>query len=141
VAAGHHQQHREETRQGEHVARHPGAAQAPVAGGGVGVDVLGAAVGVDDRDQPVEQRDDVDDEDRRQREGVEHEAEQLQAVHPQQHAGAQRDEQDGHGGEAERAHRRAGIELAESREDQGQERRRERRLGARSRLLRGLHRA
>ena len=55
--------------------------------------------------------------------------------------GAQGDQQDRRGGEAEGPHRRARIGLTESGEEQRKERGGERRPGARSRLLRFLHRA
>ena len=54
--------------------------------------------------------------------------------------GSEGEQQDRRRREGERAHRRAGIELPEPGEDQGEERGRERRPGARSRLLRLLHR-
>ena len=72
--------------------------------------------------------------------GFEDQAEQVEPVHPQEDPGAQRDEQDRRRRERQGAHRRAGVELAETGEDQGEERRGERRPGARSRLLRCLHR-
>ena len=68
-------------------------------------------------------------------------AEQLEPVQADDDAGEQREEQDRRRGEQQGALRRAGIEVAEAGEEQRQERRRERRPGARSRLLRVLHRA
>ena len=141
VAAGHDQHDGEQAGGGQRVARQPGLAESSVAGHRVGVQVLGHAVGIDDRDQPVQQRDEVEDEDRGQQERAEQQRDELDPVHPQQDARAEGDQQDGRGGEAEGARRRAGVELAKARKDQGKECRREWRPGARSRPLRFLHRA
>ena len=60
--------------------------------------------------------------------------------HPKADAGQQRDRQDRHGREGEGPHRRAGIPLPETGEQQGEKGRREGGAGARSRLLRFVHR-
>ena len=74
------------------------------------------------------------------RNGLSDEPDQLEPVQPQHDPGEQRDEQDRRGGEGEGAARRAGVEVAESGEEQGEEGRRERGPCARSRLLRVVHR-
>ena len=125
----------------QRVARQPGLAQPAVAGHRVGVEELRDAIGIDDRDEPIEQRDEVEDEDRAQQERAEQQPDELDPVHAQHEAGDQGDA----AGSARRANPRARIgrarvEVAEAREEERQERRSERRPGARSRFLRFLHR-
>ena len=72
--------------------------------------------------------------------GLRIEPEQLDPVEPDRDPAAEGDEQDGCGGEGERARRRAGIQLAEPGEDQGEEGGREWRPRTRSRPLRFVHR-
>ncbi len=140
MAAGHDQDDREQAGDRGEVAgdaRPPGLAGA---GRGRVVEVLGDPVGIDDRDEPVDQDGEVDHEDGVEDARVDEEAEQRDAVDAQDRPGAECQEQDGTGREGQRAHRRSGIELAESGEDQGEECRSERRPRARSRALRFVHR-
>ena len=114
------------------------ARPSPEAAGGV--EVLGDAVGVDDGDEPVDEDAEVDDEDRIEDGRVDQEAEQRDLVDAEDDPGRERERQDRAGGEGQRAHRRTGIELAESGEDQREESGRERRPRARSRALWFVHR-
>jgi len=139
MRAAHHEDHRRETRQRERVLRHPCLPEPTVAGGCVGVQILGHPVGIDDRDEPIDERDEVEREDRADQ--LQERAEELELTHPDHDPAGQRDEQDRGRGEQQGARRRTGIRVAQAGEDQGQECRRERRPGARSRLLRVLHRA
>ena len=140
MAAHHHQQDGQQPGDRQVVARAALAAGARDDAGGMGVHVLGDAVGVDDRDQPVQQDDDVEHEDRAQHERVEDEPEQLDPVEPDRDPAAEGDEQDGCGREGERPRRRAGIQLAKPGEDQREEGGGKRRPRTRSRPLRFVHR-
>ena len=122
------------------MARQSGTSQAPIAGRTDRVHELGHPVGVDDRNQPIEQGDQVGEKDRAQEERVQGEADELDPVEPQHDPGQQRDDQDRGGREAERTARRTGVEVAESREEEGQKCRPKRRPCARSRVLRVVHR-
>jgi len=105
----------------------------------VSVQVVGHPIGIDDRNQAIEEGDDVEDED-----GPDHRherAEQLDPVESQHDARDEGQEQERRRGETEGSHRGAGIEVAEAREQKRQERRSEGRQGARSCSLRFLHRA
>ncbi len=106
----------------------------------VRIEEFGDPIRVDDRDDPVDDDDQVHDEDRLEEEDVEDESDHRRAVHPQQQTGAEGDEQDRRRRERERPHGRAGIQLTQSREDQGEEGGPEWRAVPRSRLLRWLHR-
>ncbi len=141
VAAGHHQDHGQQTGHRDRVAGHARRTEATVAPTHSRVQVLGDPVGVDDGDQAVDQGGDIDPEDGRQDERVDDQSHQFQPVHPQEHARPEGDQEDRRGRETEGPHRRAGVGVAETGEDQREERRHERRSGARSRLLRVLHRA
>ena len=141
MAAGHDQHDGEQAGDGQGVAREPRLAQPPAARHGMRVEVLRDAIRIDDRDQAVEQRNEVEDEDRAQQERAEQQPDELQAVHPQHEAGEERDQQDWRGREPEGPRVGAQIEVPEAREEERKERRSERRPGARSRLLRFLHRA
>ncbi len=77
---------------------------------------------------------------RGQDERAEDEADELDLIHPQQRPGAERDEQDRCRREAQGTNRGTRVQVSQAREDQGQERRRERRTCARSRILRVRHR-
>ncbi len=139
VGTGHDQEHRGETGDRQRVARQPGAPETAVAGRRVRIEVLGDPVGVDDRDDPVDERDQVEDEDRADE--LDEGAQQLEAIHPDHEAGDEREHEERGRREQQRARRDACIQVPESREEEGQERRCEGRPGARSRLLRALHRA
>ena len=141
VAAGHDQHDRRQAREGDGIARQPGSAQSSVARHRVGVEEFRDAVRIDDRDEAVEQRHEVEDEDRRQQERAEQQRDDLDPIHPQQEAGDQRDEEHRRRGEAQGSRRGARVQMTESRKQEGEERRSEGRPGARSRLLRFLHRA
>jgi hypothetical protein len=140
VAPGHHQDDRQEPREGQGVARQPRGAKTAVSAGGVCVDVLRDPVRIDDRDQPVQQGDHVEREHRAEQERVEHEADQFDPIEPKHDAGQQGRQEHGCGREGEGPIGRADVPVSETGEEQGEKRRRERRPSARSRVLRLVHR-
>ena len=113
---------------------------AAIARGAVAVQVLGDPVRVDDRDESIEQRDDVEHEGRAQDERVEDQPDELDPIETQDDPGEQRNQQDRRRGKRKGTAGRARVQVAESGEEQGEERRRERRPAARSRVLRLVHR-
>ena len=89
---------------------------------------------VDRRHDPVDQDQDVDDEDAGQHLRLDDEPEQVEPVDPQEDPAGERDQQQRQRGERQRARPGAGIGVTEPGEDQGQERRGER--GSRARRVR-----
>jgi hypothetical protein len=140
VAPGHHQHDRQQAGDRQRIVSDAGLAEPSGPRRRLRVHVLGDAICVDDGHEPVAEDDEVEHEDRAQHERVEDQPEEFDAIQPQRHAGDERDEQDRHGGEREGARRRAGIQLTESGEDQGEEGRREWRPSARWRARRFVHR-
>ena len=86
MAAGHDQDDRQEAGDRHDVARHARPAGLPGSGGGGGVEVLGDPVGIDDRDEPVDQDDEVEHEDGIEDARIDEEPEQRDAFHAQDHA-------------------------------------------------------
>ena len=140
MAPGHDQDDREKTRDREGVATEPGTSGPTITRGGRRVEVLRDAIGVDDGDEPVDEDAEVDDEDRIEDGRVDQETEQRDLVHADDGAGREGQRQDRPGGEGQRPHRRTGIQLAESGEDQREESGRKRGPRARSRALWFVHR-
>ena len=91
VAARHDQHDGEQAGDRQGIARQARLAQPPAAGHGVRVEVLRDAIRIDDRDQAVEQRNEVEDEDRAQQERAEQQPDELEPVHPQHEAGEERE--------------------------------------------------
>jgi hypothetical protein len=103
------------------------------------VEVDDDAVGVDGRDRPVEEGDDVAGEDPDEDGRLEEDAEQVDAV-ARREAERQREEQEGRGGERHGAVPGPRVGVPEAGEDERQERGGEGGAGAASRLLRACHR-
>ena len=141
MAAGHHEDDREQAGDRERVDARRGRPEPAAAARVERVEVAGHPVGVDDRDDPVEQDEEVEDEDAGQDPRREDEAEQVVPVHPEGDARpAGRSRRIGRRGEPEGALVGAGIGMSEPGKEQGEERGGERRRAARPRLLRVLHR-
>ena len=140
MTAGHDEHDREETGDGERVLRDAGPARPAIGGCEDSVEVLGDAVGIDDGDQAVDQDPEIDHEDGIEHGRIDEQPEQRDPVETQDRPGAQGKGEDGRGRECEGTHRRTGVQMPESREDQGEECRREGRPRAPSRALRFVHR-
>ena len=118
----------------------PRPACTAVARGVGGVEERGHPIGVDDRDQPVDEDREVDEEDRVEDRRVDQEPEQGDPVDAEDGPGRERQQEDRPSREGQRAERRAGVQLTETGEDEREESSRERRPRARSRALRFVHR-
>ena len=104
------------------------------------IDVGRHPVRVDDRDEAVEQGDDVQHEHGRQHGRIHDQRDELLAIHPQEEPAGQGEDQDRPRGEPERPVPGAGVGLPEPGKDQGKEGGRKRGLGARPRRLLTVHR-
>ncbi len=103
-----------------------------------GVDVARDPIGVDRRNDPVNERDEVEELDEDEESG--NLADELQGTHPDGDAGGQGRDQDRRRGEAQGPLVRAGVRVSQTRKQEREERRRERRPTARLRCLLGGHR-
>ena len=135
--AGHDEDDGRKPGDGERIDRAARPAEAPAAHLEP-IQVAGDAIGVDRRDDPVEEHEDVEDLD--EVEELDREPQELIDVRAEADAGAEGDEEDRPGGEPEGTRPGAGVGMAEAREDERQERCHERRATTRSWLLRLRHR-
>ena len=140
MAAGHDEDHREQPGHRQRVEDDPRPPEPSAAAQRDRVEEHRHPVGIDDRQQPVEERDEVQDEDAGQDPRREEEPEQLRIVGSQDDAGEQGEQQNRRGREAQGAVVGAGVGMAEPGKEEGEDSRDERRPRTLARLLRRLHR-
>jgi len=86
-----------------------------------GIQVVGDAVGIDDGDEPVDQDGEIDDEDRVEDARVDEEPEQRDPVDADEHPDGEGESEDRPGREDQGPDRSAGIQLAQSGEEEREE--------------------
>jgi len=140
MTTGHHQDHREQSADRDRSEDPAWRPQASAAARRHAIEIRGHPVRVDDRDEAIHEKDQVEDEEAGQDPRGQDEGDQLGRLHSQSNAGDQGHEQDQRGREAERSLLGTRVEVAQARKEEGEEGGNKGRSPSRPRLLRALHR-